>query len=178
MAVNLKRSAIKFGSGFLSGLVTGGWTGAFAGGTAAAVTGGKAKPLKSALIGGGVGFASGVAAEKLGYQGSTTRIGGLEFSPLSSMALKWYGDSPAPQTATAADYINSRRLRSSAPGTPSSGLYSDLFKNMSQDYAAGNALPAPGPGTGIEAGFAADEESSDWLSVAAIAGLALLAVNL
>lgn len=176
MAVNLKRSAIKFGSGFLSGLLTGGWTGAFTGGTAAAATGGKAKPLKSALIGGGVGFASGVAAEKFGYQGSVTSIGGLSFSPLSSQALSWYGGTPVPQTTTAADYINSRKLRSSAPGAPG-GAYTDLFKNMSQDYATENSLPAPGPGTGIDGGDAG-QGSSDWLPVVVLGGLALLAVSL
>ena len=176
MAVNFKRSAIKFGSGFLSGLATGGWTGAFTGGTAAAVTGGKAKPLKSALIGGGVGFASGVAAEKLGYQGPVTRIGALSFSPLSSQALSWYGGTPVPQTTAAADYINSRKLRSSAPGA-SGGSYSDLFKNMSQDYATENSLPAPGPGTGNDGGDAG-QGATDWLPVVAIAGLAVLAVSL
>lgn len=161
---NIKRTLTKFGSGFLGGFSTGGWAGGFTGGTVAAMTGGKAKPLKSAAIGAGSGFLGGFIAQKFGWQSDTTSIGGYTFKPLSSRAVDWLGNSKT----LAANGV-------AGPGVPA-------LPNIIDVLGGGQAFPAelpPGSGPVGNYPLASDYQEGaqgggGWLPVAVAAGAVLL----
>lgn len=164
---NLKRTLTKFGAGFLGGFSSGGWAGGFTGGTVAAMTGGKAKPLKSAAIGAGAGFLGGFTAQKLGWQGDTTSIGGYTFKPLSSRAVDWFGQS---KTLTANGVTGA-----GSPGVPA-------LPNIADVLGGGQAIPAelpPGSGPVGNYPLASDYQEGaqgggGWLPVAVAAGAVFL----
>lgn len=169
MANNFKRTLTKFGAGFLGGLSTGGWAGGFTGGTVAAFTGGKAKPLKSAAIGAGSGFIGGYTAQKMGWQGDTTSIGGYTFKPLSSRAIDWLGGS---KTLAANGVTGPAK-----PGAP-------ILPNIADVFGGGQSFPAElPPGSGPVGNYplasdyqegAAQDGGGGWLPVAVAVGALFL----
>lgn len=180
---NFKRTAIKFGSGFLGGLATGGWAGAFTGGTVAAVTGGKAKPLKSAAIGAGAGFVGGYAARQLNIQNETTRIGNYSFKPLSSKAFNYMNKPKEPQywsdvTGVKGGPMSSNKpspfdaFLSAAPALIAGGGQMPMgYDPVMTDSFPGYSGGGDGGGFGPQSGGQAE---SDWLPVALLGGAVLL----
>ncbi|MBW7956538.1 MAG: hypothetical protein H3C68_01480 [Deltaproteobacteria bacterium] len=161
----------KFALGFVGGMPTGGWAGGFTGGTAAAVTGGEFKPLKSAAIGAGAGFVGGYLARSLDWQGDTTSIGGLTYKPLSSTAFNFLN---AAKPGDVGPRLPDNRFTSGALGSVLSGLFAG-----GAEYTGGAPLDLP-PGSGpvgsyplasdYQAAAEASEGGGSWLPVAIAVG--------
>lgn len=184
---NFKRTATKFGSGFLGGFLTGGWYGGFAGGATAALVGGKAKPLKSMAYGAGSGFVAGYGARYLNLQDDTAKIAGYSYKPLSSRAFDYFSTPKAPEIAKGisaangaggtqtekpptADFVS--KILGGA-STPESQGYSGPQGPVYYPEYTGYTEPERGGGFFPESG-SPDEGGLDWFPLIALGGAALL----
>lgn len=181
-----KRFLIKTGTGAAAGFMTGGWYGAAAGGIAAGTTGGKAKPLKSALIGASTGYVAGYAAQSFGLRGSgNVRFGSYTYKPLSARTFDYFNKpSSSPSVATKDSPSGSYRdtLTSIASQYPHSSMDSGGIAsllagaNNSQDGGVSyptydDTMGSNVPSTQVDGGGAQD---GGWLPIIIMAGAAYL----